>query len=372
MSYVFFTWSDSFVTHLPSVDTQHLRLVELINQLGEIVIEGKKIDAQGYEAACQALLLYAQEHFSDEEAHMERCAVDARHLDVHRAAHAEFVGEARMLIDTPGPINASHVHLLLNYLTHWLAYHILGVDQSMARQVRAIQAGVSPSEAYEQDIHNTQAGTEPLLNALNGLLQTVSARNAELRALNRDLEERVQQRTADLEYANRQLQIFSSQDDLTNLPNRRFAVAALKQLWAEAQRYETPLAVLMLDADRFKPVNDRFGHAMGDTLLCQLALRLRDAVRASDIVCRIGGDEFLVICPRSNRHGAAKAAQKILSSSAPLLTPEGDPCWDGSVSIGVAEMLPSMATIDDLLKAADQALYLSKGGGGGRLTVTPE
>lgn len=372
MPYVFFTWSDAFVTHLASVDAQHLRLVELINQLGEIVIEGEKVDARAYEAACQALLLYAQEHFSDEEAQMKCCAIDARHMDRHRAVHAEFVGEVQILVDTPGPIDVSHVHLLLNYLTHWLAYHILGTDQSMARQVHAIQAGKSPSQAYEQDIQVIQAGTEPLLNALNGLLQTVSARNAELRTLNRDLEQRVKQRTADLEYANRQLQIFSSQDDLTNLPNRRFAVAALKQLWAEARRYKTPLAVLMLDADHFKPVNDRFGHAVGDKLLCQLGLRLRDAVRSSDIVCRIGGDEFLIICPRSDRHGAAKAAQKILDSKLPLLTPEGEPYWDGSVSIGVAEMISSMSTIDELLKAADQALYLSKGCGGGGLTITAD
>ena len=153
--------------------------MDLINQLGEIVIEGEKIDAQAYEAACQALLLYAQVHFSDEEAQMERCAIDARASRPTSRSPRGVCWRSENAMDTPRPIDASHVHLLLNYLTHWLAYHILGVDQSMAR--RAIQAGESPFQAYEQDVHNTQAGTEPLLNALNGLLRMVSARNAELR-----------------------------------------------------------------------------------------------------------------------------------------------------------------------------------------------
>ncbi|HNE73220.1 MAG TPA: GGDEF domain-containing protein, partial [Giesbergeria sp.] len=167
-------------------------------------------------------------------------------------------------------------------------------------------------------------------------------------------------------YANRQLQMLSSQDDLTGLPNRRFAVAALNELWAEARRDGTPMSVLLLDADHFKPVNDQFGHAVGDELLRHLAQRLRNAVRSSDIVCRIGGDEFLVICPRSNLHGAVRAAQKILDSQEPFLTAQAQPCWDGSLSIGIAEVDAAMLHTEDLLKRADRALYEAKQKGGSR------
>jgi hemerythrin len=188
-----------------------------------------------------------------------------------------------------------------------------------------------------------------------------------LRALNRELEQRVQQRTIDLEHANRQLQLLSTQDDLTGLPNRRFAILSLNQLWFETQRYGGALSVLMLDADRFKEVNDRFGHAAGDALLRDLAKRLRDAVRRSDIVCRLGGDEFLVICPRSSRLGAADVARKILADKRPCRTGDGVECWDGALSIGIAEVRGSMTRLEDLLQAADQALYTAKRQGGAQV-----
>ena len=133
-----------------------------------------------------------------------------------------------------------------------------------------------------------------------------------------------------------------------------------------ARRDGTPMSVLLLDADHFKPVNDQFGHAVGDELLRHLAQRLRNAVRSSDIVCRIGGDEFLVICPRSNLHGAVRAAQKILDSQEPFLTAQAQPCWDGSLSIGIAEVDAAMLHTEDLLKRADRALYEAKQKGGSR------
>ena len=363
-----FTWNNNFITDLPSVDEQHQRLVGLINDLGEVAMSGNESGLMAFIAARDALLEYAQEHFSDEERHMRGCGIDARHLEMHHAAHQSFVSEAQLLSDVTGGISPSRMRHLLEYLVHWLAYHILGVDQSMARQVRAIREGKSPKQAFDDDTRYIQSGTEPLLQALSGLFQMVSARNAELRALNQELEHRVAQRTSDLECANRQLQMLSSQDDLTGLPNRRFAVAALNELWAEARRDGTALSVLMLDADQFKPVNDRFGHAVGDELLRHLAQRLRNAVRTSDIVCRLGGDEFLVICPRSSQHGAAKAAQKILDSQSPFHA-DAALCWDGALSIGVAQVQPDMQMTEDLLKAADQALYKAKQQGGRQLAM---
>ena len=145
-----------------------------------------------------------------------------------------------------------------------------------------------------------------------------------------------------------------------------FGLPETVMLWAEARRDGTPMSVLLLDADHFKPVNDQFGHAVGDELLRHLAQRLRNAVRSSDIVCRIGGDEFLVICPRSNLHGAVRAAQKILDSQEPFLTAQAQPCWDGSLSIGIAEVDASMLHTEDLLKRADRALYEAKQKGGSR------
>lgn len=359
-----FTWNEAFLTRLPSVDEQHQRLVGLINDLGELVMSSQEVDARQFVAARDKLLEYAQVHFSDEESLMERSGLDPRHIERHRGEHRAFIADAVAIGGVANEISPDRVRALVEYLVHWLAYHVLDVDQGMARQVRALQDGLTAAEAFERDDRSTHTGREPLLAAMSGLFFTVSERNRELRALNRELEQRVRERTTELEQANRQLQLLSTHDDLTGLPNRRYAQISLRQQWVERQRYSGPLAVLLLDADHFKQVNDGFGHAQGDALLRSLAQRLRGCVRASDIVCRLGGDEFLVICPHGSRAGATELARKILAERQPFLTVDGVQCWDGSVSIGVAEAVDSMKSPEDLLQAADEALYAAKRQGG--------
>lgn len=126
-----------------------------------------------------------------------------------------------------------------------------------------------------------------------------------------------------------------------------------------------PLSVLMLDADNFKLVNDNFGHAEGDAILCALAERLRDCVRRCDIVCRLGGDEFLIICPNTSQPQATFVAKNILAAKQPLYTTDGVECWEGAISIGIAEAGGTMTSVEELLQAADQALYTVKRLGGG-------
>ncbi len=365
-----FDWNETFLTGLPAIDHQHQRLVELINDLGELVTSSDTVDASAFAFARDTLLDYVGTHFSEEEALMEQAGLDRRHLERHHAAHRAFTHEALVLGESGQDMTADRARELVDFLLNWLAYHILGVDQGMARQMRAIESGQTPAAAYEDDVSHMQARTEPLLAALSGLFQIISERNRALRALNRELDERVRQRTAELERANQQLHVLSIRDDLTGLPNRRFAISALDELWREARRGGTPLSVLMLDADRFKAVNDTFGHASGDALLRELATRLQDAVRTSDIVCRLGGDEFLVICPRSPRDGAAQVANKILASRAPFYMEDGTECWNGSLSIGVAEAGNDMAAPEDLLRAADEALYAAKRQGGAQSAGT--
>ncbi len=365
-----FTWNESFLTNLPSVDEQHQRLVGLINNLGELVMSTEAIEPQAFAAIHDAILDYIKLHFGDEESQMVKSRLDPRHLDLHLAEHRSFLNEVVRLgelCEQGDSVLPEQARALVEYLVRWLAYHVLGTDQSMARQVRAIHDGQSPAQAFENDARVQTSGTDPLLTGMTGLFYVVSERNRELRILNRELEQRVQQRTIDLENANRRLQLLSTQDDLTRLPNRRFANMSLNQLWHEIKRYGGSLSVLMLDADNFKQVNDRFGHAAGDELLRALATRLREAVRRSDIVCRLGGDEFLVICPHSSRSEAANVARKILAAKQPFYTTDGVESWDGAISIGIADARDAMTQQEDLLQAADQALYTAKRQGGARI-----
>ena len=95
-------------------------------------------------------------------------------------------------------------------------------------------------------------------------------------------------------------------------------------------------------------------------------------MRSSDIVCRIGGDEFLVICPKSDYGGALEIGKKILALSQPFFAENGAECWNGAVSVGVAEAAEYMLRSEALLKAADEALYLAKKRGGARVTGNRE
>ena len=357
-----FKWSSAFLTGLPEVDAQHQRLVELINRLGHLLTEGEDVSPQEILAAQADLLDYGHVHFTDEERMFVAAGVDPRHVEYHCQEHRAFIDEVKSLAFADEALPAASVRREVSYLVSWLGHHILGVDQAMARQVQLIEQGLSAEQAFQTVLEDRQrqASTEPLLAALNTLLAVVSERNRELAELNRTLEQRVSERTAELARANERLNVLTYQDELTGLPNRRHALSALEALWQEARQDGTPLSVLMLDADRFKGVNDTFGHAEGDAVLMALGRRLREAVRTSDIVCRLGGDEFLVICPRSDAEGAMLVADKILASRRPHVNGAGVECWSGSVSIGVAEVQPEMRTPEDVLKAADRALYEAK------------
>jgi diguanylate cyclase (GGDEF)-like protein/hemerythrin-like metal-binding protein len=362
-----FTWNESYVTHLPLVDSQHMKLVGLINDLGEQILSAEALDLKSLTRARATILYYAKVHFGCEEALMKKAGLDPRFLASHLAAHQTFAIKTLALTEYNDGRTSDQGRELVKFLVQWLAHHILGVDQSMARQIHAMEGGKTAAEAFESETLYIQSTTAPLLEALGELTQVISQRNSELCRLNREIEKRVKQRTDDLACINKQLQLLSTLDDLTGLPNRRSAVLTLQQFWSEARRYGEPLSVLMLDADHFKEVNDNFGHAEGDALLRTMAELLRNAVRASDIVCRLGGDEFLVICPRTTQTGAGEVAKKILDNRKPFLTSEGVECWDGAMSIGLAEVTDTMTHPDELVQSADKALYRAKRQGGARM-----
>ena len=128
---------------------------------------------------------------------------------------------------------------------------------------------------------------------------------------------------------------------------------------------------MFFDVDGFKNVNDRWGHRVGDLVLRELADRLRGSVRSGDVVGRIGGDEFVVICPDADRESASSIAERVLESARQPMTVDGAGIVV-SMSAGVATYLPGQRrrlTADQLLIRADGAMYESKGTGKDRVTV---
>lgn len=204
-----FEWSVLFETGLTEVDAQHKRLVELVNQLGE---DADSASSEHIDKALQALADYTVYHFQCEEAIMEASGVAIVYSERHRATHRRFVDQVVGWIERRKAGEPIDLRQLIDFLSNWLIFHILGDDQSFGRQVRAIQNGIPPQQAFEQDRHSDDPRTDVLLGALRRLYGGLVARNAELietqkslSSLNETLEQRVVERTAELSETNRLL-----------------------------------------------------------------------------------------------------------------------------------------------------------------------
>ena len=153
-------------------------------------------------------------------------------------------------------------------------------------------------------------------------------------------------------------------DLLTDLPNRKLFADRLQQALARGRRYHQLVAVLFLDLDNFKPVNDRYGHETGDLLLKEVAARLKGSIRETDTVGRLGGDEFVAaIEGLKNKEDVAPVARKIIAALSAPFALEGCRCTIG-VSVGAAFYPVDGAEMDSLIKKADQAMYEVKKEGG--------
>ncbi len=171
------------------------------------------------------------------------------------------------------------------------------------------------------------------------------------------------------EEAERELRRQAQTDGLTGLLNRQAFLERAQVALAHAERYDEPLALLMLDIDHFKRINDTLGHAAGDSALQTIAQGLRACTRGGDLYCRYGGEEFCVLLSRAEGPDAMRFDERLRtcltthareSGTAPL-----------AYSAGVAVRQPTDATMDDLLVRADAALYQAKADGRGRLVESP-
>ena len=163
-----------------------------------------------------------------------------------------------------------------------------------------------------------------------------------------------------IKQAEEDLRRMAHQDALTGLPNRRFFAEALEGAIARAARHGHRVALLVLDPDRFKLVNDTLGHAAGDQLLQEVARRLKARLRAEDLVARLGGDEFTVVMEElSDDEDAAHLAGKLIEALAEPVVLEGREVAP-SVSIGIALYPDDAQTVADLGRAADAAMYRAK------------
>ncbi len=175
-----------------------------------------------------------------------------------------------------------------------------------------------------------------------------------------DLEHVIAARTQGLEAANHQLQLLATHDVLTGLPNRVILHDRLEQAIAHAMREQQEFAVLLLDLDRFKVINDSMGHRAGDELLKEVAHRLKGVVRSTDALVRLGGDEFVIVLAsgQTREQAAAIATRAIEALKPPIRLQEVD--VRSSASVGIAFYPGDGVTVEMLLAHADAAMYSAK------------
>jgi diguanylate cyclase (GGDEF)-like protein len=186
-----------------------------------------------------------------------------------------------------------------------------------------------------------------------------------------DKQERARQ-LAEMAVLNRRLQTAALTDVLTELPNRRYAMKRLEQELSTARRAKTPLSVIMIDIDNFKSINDEHGHDTGDAVLRETANVLRRMVRRGDVVCRLGGEEFLVISPASDVQRGKLLAERIRGAVADAPIHHGTFARNVTVSLGVAAFDGHDQSLDQLLKIADTRVYTAKTIGRNRVCADDE
>ena len=301
-----FVWDQHFVTGLDDVDEQHQGLVALFNELSRTLFAAETNPDTDYEPQLRdvfkRLVAYTVYHFTEEEALMVTKGVEVRHIEAHKSLHRQFVQQVGTMWSTrysaSAPVSGDGI---TSFLTAWLGLHILGIDQSLARQIQAIEQGESPTQAYEREMAGHDNSTQVLLKMIGKLYHVLSAQNAELVQANQHLEDRVGLRTRelaqanqDLQRANVQLQEYGRTDGLLQVANRAYFNDRLEHACASAFRRQEPLGLLMIDVDYFKRYNDHFGHQAGDACLQAIARAVQGTMqRSTDLVARYGGEELV-------------------------------------------------------------------------------
>lgn len=200
-------------------------------------------------------------------------------------------------------------------------------------------------------------------------------RGLKLRAAREELRSKEQALQRQLD-ANRvlqqQLQEQANRDPLTGLFNRRYLDATMERELARCQRESQPLSLLVMDIDHFKRINDEHGHPAGDEVLRQVAQLLAGRARNSDVVCRYGGEEYLVLLPNMTAHTALVRAEEYRSQLQAMGIPFEDKTLRTTLSMGMASFPKHGRTVHELIRLADAALYQAKQAGRNRVVeATP-
>ncbi len=269
-------------------------------------------------------------------------------------------------------------------ITDWLMPVMSGLE--LTRSLRATEWGqnlyiimLTSIEDEEEIITAFDAGvddyvTKPInIRAFRARLRAAWHYRKLQESWERDREQ-LKRFAAELAVTNRKLKHYALTDVLTELPNRRAGMESLSEAWSIASRTDQLMAVMLIDIDHFKRINDNYGHAIGDKVLQEVASSIRNIARKGDTFCRMGGEEFLVVCHNGNTDAksAVLFAERLRQHVKEQKINIDDIQIQTSISIGVALKEAGMKSEDHLVNAADKALYAAKNAGRNKVFLALE
>ena len=184
--------------------------------------------------------------------------------------------------------------------------------------------------------------------------------------------EKMRAYAAQMGVVNRRLGRVAFTDALTLLPNRMSGMRRLEVEWASSVEHDTPLCCMLGDLDHFKEINDTYGHEAGDKALREAAAILKNKVRGTDLVCRFGGEEFVVICPGTTLAEAQDLGERLREAIEEHTVKGERYTCSITLSVGITERRIEHKDPDDLLREADRALYVAKARGRNRVVTSAE
>ncbi len=259
----------------------------------------------------------------------------------------------------------------------WVAVGVLGglillfaatiylVQRAVIRPIIRVTQGLE----WVKTTHSSVRLRRERLRELDDIATAVEAFGAALAQISERTAE-LEREVAERQAAQAQLLELATTDSLTGLRNRRHFMATASQEFERARRYQTPLSLLMLDADHFKSINDRYGHPVGDEALKTLAEHGRRQLREIDLFARLGGEEFAILLPQTDFIAARAVAERLRQTIAEQSVATGQESFHFTVSIGVASLDAHTMDLHDLLRHADDALYQAKQHGRNRVEPT--
>lgn len=360
------------------IDGEHELFFIVMKDLYEAIDKGYK----ELQIAMRDVTHHLSCHFSNEEKLMEEEALHPAYIAKHAKIHAQCIKQIGKMKTTILKKNSEDDFVyqkklatnMASFIKNWLVFHILAEDKKIGVQIEKInQKGYTPEEAYKSVEEGTESSLSQLTQALSNLLKIYEDRNDQLSIIEADVQTKLKKKEKELQEQIRENKKKSITDELTGLYNRRQAMFVLNNIWNEYQ--DPTCAIIQLDLDKFKEVNDTYGHHAGDLVLKQFSTTVKYFFETNELCnkynysdrenvhfCRLGGDEFLVILQKYSLDEAVAIANALhtVVNNIEVLDEHKKLIWRGSTSIGVAARNSDFRDFESVLKAADSYLYKAK------------